>query len=61
MKKITECRRSKIAILAIICLTGLGVYTALDIGGIAIAIAGVVASVAGSNAYEKAKTNGSSE
>jgi hypothetical protein len=57
-KKITECRRSKIAILAILCLTGLGAYTGADIGGIAIAIAGVVASVAGSNAYEKSKTSG---
>jgi len=61
MKKIRDCRRSKIAILAIICLTALGAYTLVDIGGIAIAIAGVVASVAGSNAYEKPKTSGSQE
>ena len=48
-KKLLECRRSRIALFAIACLTGLGLYHGLDVS---IAIAGVVASIAGSNAYE---------
>jgi len=57
MKKIKECRRSKIAIIAILCLTGLGLYIGTDISGIALAISGIVASIAGSNAWEKVKEN----
>ena len=53
MVKIWNCRRSMIAVLAICCLTGLGVLHGADISGIAIAISGIVASVAGSNAWEK--------
>lgn len=56
MKKIWTCRRTSLAFFAIACLTGLGVYIGEDTSGIAIAISGVVASVAGSNAYEKART-----
>lgn len=55
MKKILGCRRSSLALFAISCLTGLGLYLGQDTSGIAVAIAGIVASVAGSNAYEKSK------
>lgn len=55
MKKIWGCRRTSLGFFAISCLTGLGLYLGQDISGIAVAIAGIVASVAGSNAYEKAK------
>ena len=58
MNKIMNCRRSIIALVGIIALTSLGIYTGLDIGGIAIAIAGIVASIAGSNAWEKRSANG---
>ena len=50
MKRLVNCRRTFIAFSAIVCLTGLGLYHGLDVS---IAIAGVVASIAGSNAYEK--------
>ena len=53
MKKILSCRRSIIALVAIGCLTWLGLTKGIDISGIALAISGVVASVAGANAYEK--------
>jgi len=53
MRKILACRRSTIAVIGIACLTWLGLSTGVDISGIAIAISGVVASVAGANAYEK--------
>jgi hypothetical protein len=53
MRKILTCRRSTIAIMAIVCLTSLGLYHGQDISGIALAISGIVASVAGSNAWEK--------
>jgi hypothetical protein len=52
MKKILSCRRSLIAILGICCLTWLGLAKGIDISGIALAIAGIVTSVAGSNAWE---------
>jgi hypothetical protein len=53
MKNIFSCRRTFLATLGIFCLTGLGLYTGADIGGIAIAITGIVGAVAGSNAFEK--------
>jgi len=58
MKKIMSCRRSSLALFAIVCLTGIGVHIGEDISGIAVAISGIVASVAGANAYEKSKTQG---
>ena len=62
MGKIFQCRRSIIAIIAIGCLTGLGAMHGVDISGIALAISGIVASIAGSNAWEKrAKDEYSSE
>lgn len=53
MLKILQCRRSTLALIAIGCLTYLGVSEGVDISGISIAISGIVASVAGSNAWEK--------
>jgi hypothetical protein len=52
MKKILSCRRSIVAVFGISCLTLLGMYHGVDISGIAIAVAGIVASVAGANAYQ---------
>lgn len=52
MKKILNCRRSTLAILGILCLTGLGFYTK-DAQAVAMAISGIVLAVAGANAYEK--------
>lgn len=52
MRKILSCRRSTIAVIGIGCLTLLGMYHGVDISGISIAIAGIVASVAGANAYQ---------
>ena len=56
MKKIFECRRTSLAFFGILCLTGLGVHIGEDISGIAVAISGIVAAVAGANAFEKSKT-----
>lgn len=53
MKKIMDCRRSIIGLIAIGCLTYLGTL-GMDV---AISIAGIVASIAASNAYGE-KTNG---
>ena len=55
MKKIMGCRRTSLAFFAIVCLTGLGAFVGEDISGVAVAISGIVAAVAGSNAYEKTK------
>lgn len=55
MNKLWSCRRSFLAFFAIMCLTGLGIHIGEDISGIAVAISGVVASVAGANAYEKSR------
>jgi hypothetical protein len=46
---ILKCRRSIIAIFAIGCLTYLGLKNGTDVS---VAIAGIVAAVAGSNAYQ---------
>jgi hypothetical protein len=52
MKKILTCRRSIIALVAIGCLTWLGLVKGIDISGIALAISGIVASVSAANAYQ---------
>jgi len=52
MKYIWNCRRTFIGLTAIICLTALGFYNIIDVS---IAITGVVASIAGSNAYQKSQ------
>jgi hypothetical protein len=56
MMKIWNCRRSTIALIAIGCLTWLGLDKGIDISGIALAISGIVASISGSNAWEKRGT-----
>lgn len=53
MRKIINCRRSIIALVGISSLTWLGLAKGIDISGISLAIAGIVASVSGSNAWEK--------
>lgn len=53
MKKILNCRRSLVALVGIASLTWLGLAKGIDISGIALAISGIVASIAGANAYEK--------
>jgi hypothetical protein len=53
MIQVLKCRRSTLALIAIACLTFLGAYIREDVSGIAIAISGIVASVAASNAYQK--------
>jgi len=58
MKKIFSCRRSTLALVAICALTFIAVKTNTDIGGIALAISGIIGSVAGSNAWEKRSNNG---
>ena len=58
MKKIWNCRRSMLAVIAMACLTAMGLYIGTDIAGIALAISGIVGAVAGSNAWEKRAQNG---
>ncbi len=50
MKKLFSCRRSLIALFSIACLTLLGYSRGIDVS---IAIAGIVASVAGANSYQR--------
>ncbi len=50
MKFILTCRRTFIGLCAIGCLTFLGFHKGTDVS---IAIAGIVASVAASNSYQK--------
>lgn len=50
--RILDCRRSKIAIVAIVCLTALGIITKLGIDSIAYAISFVAMGVAGANATQ---------
>ena len=57
MKKIFACRRSSLALIAIVCLTGLGIYHG-EVGAIATAISATVGSVAVSNSWEKRSANG---
>ena len=58
MKKIWGCRRSMLALIGIICLTGIALKIGTDIGGIALAISGIVGSIGASNAWEKRSNNG---
>lgn len=58
MRKIFSCRRSTLALIAICCLTFIAIKTSTDIGGIALAISGIVGAVAGSNAWQKRSDNG---
>jgi hypothetical protein len=58
MKKIFSCRRSSLALIAIVALTAIAIETSADIGGIALAISGIVGAVSGSNAWEKRSHNG---
>lgn len=51
MKKLFSCRRSLIALFSIACLTFLGYSRGIDVS---LAIAGIVASVAGANSYQRA-------
>jgi porphobilinogen deaminase len=44
------CRRTYLATLAIACLTGIAIHKGVDVS---MAIAGIVAAVAGSNSFEK--------
>lgn len=52
MKMVWTCRRTFIGLVALIGLTWIGLEKDTDVS---IAIAGVVASIAGANAYEKSK------
>lgn len=58
MKKLLNCRRSVLALFAITALTVLGFHHGKDISGIAIAISGIVGSVAASNSWENRSKNG---
>ena len=51
-KGIWNCRRSKIALVAIVALFGLGMFSG-EASDVAMAIAGIVTAIAGSNAWEK--------
>jgi hypothetical protein len=50
MLKIFKCRRSSLALLGMACLTWIGLQKDTDVS---LAIAGIVAGVAASNAYQK--------
>lgn len=50
MKAIWYCRRSSLALIAMVLLTALGISKGYDVS---IAIAGIVASVAAANSYER--------
>lgn len=49
MKKILDCRRTFVSVLAIVCLTALGIHKGIDTS---MAIAGIAAALSGSNAWE---------
>jgi len=49
MKKLLACRRSVIAIIAIICTTYIGIHNGIDVS---ISISMIVAAVCGANSYE---------
>lgn len=53
MRNFMICRRTFLATLGILCLTGLGAYKGMDVS---LSVAGIVAAVAGANSYEKSKT-----
>lgn len=50
-----------VAVLGIVSLTMLGMYHGVDISGIALGIAGIVASIAGANAYQAKGTKAAKE
>lgn len=50
MKRLWDCRRTYLATLCIVCLTGLGYFKGMDV---AMALGSVAIGVAGANAYEK--------
>lgn len=50
MRNFMICRRTFLGTLAIVCLTGLGVYQGTDVS---YAIAGLVSAIGAANAYEK--------
>ncbi len=54
MLRIFRCRRSSLALLGMACLTWLGLKNGTDVS---LAIAGIVAGVAASNAYQKKGTS----
>lgn len=49
MKRVFECRRTFIALVAIVCLTFIGYHKGIDVG---MAIASVAVGLAGANAYQ---------
>jgi hypothetical protein len=49
MLKIFKCRRSSLALIGMACLTWIGLKNGTDVS---LAIAGIVAGVAASNAYQ---------
>ena len=59
MKKIWNCRRSMLGLVAILCLTTLGLHHGEDISGISVAISGIVGAIAGANAWQGRGTKGS--
>lgn len=50
MKKIFQCRRSSLALLAMVCLTILGIVKDQDVS---LALAGIVTAVSAANAYQQ--------
>ena len=50
MKHIINCRRTFIAVLAILCLTSLGLVKGIDVS---MALASVAIGLAAANSYEK--------
>jgi len=54
MKHIWKCRRTFIAVFSISCLTALGIFSGLEVGG---PIATVAFAIAASNAAQKAYQN----
>jgi len=52
MSKIWSCRRTFVAVLAILCLTGLGIFSAATV---APSIATVALAIAGANAFQKSQ------
>lgn len=49
MKQLLSCRRTYIATLGMICVTGLGIYLKIDVS---LALLGIVSSIAGANAIQ---------
>lgn len=49
MSRLISCRRTFVAVLAIVCLTTLGLTKSTDVS---MAIASIAAALAGANAYQ---------